>query len=218
MVIICPLSIINSFHLHSVLFFVVTTPCSSPHSLCVSLCAFPQLSRVCFLVLFLGRKAHRKFCTIFYNLQISTCMLLNFLKESKILVIIMGLGGDGFLCLSLPTVCQLQVKNSKCLESESILLCRCLGYVGFLLLIVLWHISCLMHFSFFALRRRVQPYCKCPPGHLTQHLICLILRSSFAEDLYVYPDGDSRTRADRVQIFSAFPSQTEAIEEPIWLV
>lgn len=72
-----------------------------------------------------------------------------------------------------------------------------------------------MHCSFFALRRHVQSYCKCPAGHLTEHLICLILRSMFAEDLYLYPDCDGRAGARSAWIFSTFPSQTEAVEEPI---
>lgn len=65
------LSIINTFHFHYVLFFLVTTPCSSPHLLCVLFYAFPQLSHVSFLVLFLDRKAYRKFWINFYNQHIS---------------------------------------------------------------------------------------------------------------------------------------------------
>lgn len=81
-------------------------------------------------------------------------MLLYVSKESKIMVIIMVLwSGGGFLCLTLPTVCHLQVKYGMC--SESVLLCRCLAYIGIFLLIVLWHINCFMHCSFLALHRRV---------------------------------------------------------------
>lgn len=48
-----------------------------------------------------------------------------------------GIGGDGFLCLTLPTACQLQVKNNKFSKRKSILFCRCFGYIGIFLLIVL---------------------------------------------------------------------------------
>lgn len=93
------LSIINTFHFHYVLFFLVTTPCSSPHLLCVLFYAFPQLSHVSFLVLFLDRKAYRKFWINFYNQHISAYILLNVLKEIKIMVIIMGLEGMVFSVL-----------------------------------------------------------------------------------------------------------------------
>lgn len=49
----------------------------------------------------------------------------------------LGAWGGVFLCLTLPTACQLQVKNSKCLEHEFMLFCRCLGYVGIFSLVVL---------------------------------------------------------------------------------
>lgn len=124
-VIICSLSIINTFHLHSILFFLVTTPCSLPHLLYVSLCVFPYLPCICFLELFLGRKAQQKFRTKFENLEISTYILLYVLKGNELMAFTMGLWGVGFLCLTLPTVCQLQAKYRRCSGCESVLLCRC---------------------------------------------------------------------------------------------
>lgn len=166
----------------------------------------------------LGQQGTQKILDYFLQSVDLYYIKLNVLKESKIMVIIMGLSADCFLCTTLTTACQLQVKISKCSECESILLCRCLGYVGIFLVIVLWHINCFMHCSFFVLCRHVQSYCKCPAGHLTEDLICLILRSTSAEDLCLYTDCDGRTRAGRARIFSTFPSQTEAAQEPIWPV
>lgn len=94
------LSIINTFHSHSVLFFLVTTPCSSPHLLHVLFCAFPQLSRVCFLVLFLGRRAHRHFWIIFYNLQISLYIAKYFERKQDHGHYHGGVREGSFLCMS----------------------------------------------------------------------------------------------------------------------
>lgn len=116
-VITCPLSIINTFHFHYVLFFLVTTPCSSPHLLCVLFYAFPQLSRVSFLVLFVDRKAYRKFWIDFYNQYISTYLSIYLSKcseRNQDKGHYDGIGRDGFLCLTLPTSCQLQGKHNKC--------------------------------------------------------------------------------------------------------
>lgn len=59
------LSIINTFHLHSVLFFLVTTPCSSPHSLSVLFCAFPHLLCVYFLYSSWAER-HTENCRLFF--------------------------------------------------------------------------------------------------------------------------------------------------------
>lgn len=117
-VITCPLSIINTFHFHYVLFFLVTTPCSSPHLLCVLFYAFPQLSCVSYLVLFLDRKAYKKNWFNFYNQYVSTYIYIHIHIYINVLKEINGhydgIGGDSFLCLILPTSFQLQVKNNKC--------------------------------------------------------------------------------------------------------